>query len=109
MATVKETIATLPSLFNPKKAKGYTRIIQLDISGEGGGQWYLDVKNQELRVVEGKAEKPRFVMTVSDEAFVKYFSGAEPVMSLVRSGQLKFTGPMTEGIAFSSLWIIPKK
>ena len=109
MPNVKETIATLPALFNPKKAKGYTRIIQLDISGADGGQWYLDVKNQELHVVEGKAEKPRFVMTVSDEAFVAYFTGAEGPMTLVKSGKLKFTGPMTEGIAFSSLWTFPKK
>lgn len=106
---VKETVAKLPELFNAKKARGYNRVIQMEVTGPDGGSWYLDVKDQVLKVAEGKAENPRFTLTVSDEAFVSYFNGSERGMDLVRSGKMKFTGPMTEGIAFSAIWILGAK
>lgn len=108
MATVKEVVDKLPELFNPKKAKGYNRVIQLNITGPDGGQYYLVVKDLEISVHEGVAEKSNFTMTIADVDFVAYFSGTAKTMDLVRKGKLKFTGPMTEGMAFNSLWNIKK-
>ena len=108
MSTVKEVVEKLPELFNPKKAKGYNRVIQLAITGEGGGDYYLVVKNLEASVHEGVAEKSNFTMTITAEDFVSYFSGTAKPMDLVRNGRLKFTGPMTEGMAFNAIWNIPK-
>jgi len=108
MYTVKDTVEKLPELFNPKKAKGYNRVIQLNITGDAGGQYYLVVKNLEASVHEGVAEKSNFTMTIADADFVEYFAGTAKPMDLVRKGKLKFTGPMTEGMAFNSIWNIPK-
>lgn len=108
MSTVKEVVFKLPELFNPKKAKGYNRTIQLNITGDNGGQYYLVVKNLEASVFEGLAEKANFVMTIADKDFVEYFEGVAKPMDLVRNGRLKFTGPMTEGMAFNAIWNIPK-
>lgn len=108
MATVKEVVYKLPELFNPKKAKGYNRVIQLNITGPDGGQYYLVVKNLETSVHDGVAEKSNFTMTISDTDFVSYFAGTAKPMDLVRNGKLKFTGPMTEGMAFNAIWNIPR-
>lgn len=108
MSTVKETVQKLPELFNPKKAKGYNRVIQLNITGPDGGQYYLVVKNLEASVHDGVAEKSNFTMTIGDADFVSYFAGTAKPMDLVRTGKLKFTGPMTEGMAFNAIWNIAK-
>lgn len=109
MSTVSEVVNRLPELFNPKKAKGYNRTIQLDITGEGGGKYYLVVKNLEASVFEGVAEKSNFTMTIGAQDFVEYFEGRAKPMDLVRNGLLKFTGPMTEGMAFNAIWNIQKQ
>lgn len=108
MATVEEFVEKLPELFNPKKAKGYNRVIQLNITGEGGGQYYLVVKDQVATTHKGVAENAKFTMTMEDKDFIDYFSGTAKPMDLVRSGRMKFTGPMTEGMAFNAIWNIPK-
>lgn len=109
MSTVLEVVNRLPELFNPKKAKGYNRVIKLDITGEGGGKFYLVVKNLEASVFEGEPEKANFTMTINAQDFVDYFEGRGKPMDLVRTGRLKFTGPMTEGMAFNAIWNIQKQ
>lgn len=109
MSTVSEVAQKLPEIFNPKKAKGYNRTIQMDITGDGGGKYYLVVKNLEMSVHEGMAEKSNFTMTIGADDFVDYFEGRAKPMDLVRNGRLKFTGPMTEGMAFNAIWNIQKQ
>jgi putative sterol carrier protein len=109
MSTVAEIALKLPEIFNPKKAKGYNRVIQLDVTGEGGGKYFLVVKDREMNVFEGEPEKAHFTMTIGAEDFVEYFEGRAKPMDLVRSGRLKFTGPMTEGMAFNAIWNLKQK
>ncbi|MEW6522617.1 MAG: SCP2 sterol-binding domain-containing protein [Bacillota bacterium] len=106
--TASELVMRLPDLFNPAKARGYNRVIQLALTGEEGGQWYLDIQNQTCTVHQGTAEKPRITIEMSAEDFVAYFTGQVQPMTLVMGKRMKFSGPMTEGIAFNSIWRIPK-
>ncbi|MCK4909617.1 MAG: SCP2 sterol-binding domain-containing protein [Planctomycetes bacterium] len=107
MATVKEMVDGLPGLFNSARAKGYNRQIQLKISGDGGGEWWLDIKDQKCTVKDGLLENPRLILEMADSDFIAYFTGKVHPMELVRSKKMKFTGPMTEGIAFNAIWNIP--
>lgn len=109
MSNVKETVDKLPSLFNPARAKGYNRVIQLKITGEGGGDFWVEIKSQQITVTPGAAPNAKFTLEMSAEDFISYFAGAVHPMDLVRGGKMKFTGPMTEGIAFNAIWNIPKK
>lgn len=107
--TAKELIENkMPEMFKSQKAKRYNRTIQLDISGEKGGKWWLEVANQELSINPGEKEDAKLLLEISDEDFVALFTGQVKAMNLVTSKRLVFSGPMTEGIAFMSLWDIPK-
>lgn len=108
MPTVKELVENLPNLFNKDRAKGYNRIIQLTITGEDGGEWWLEIKDQNCTVHKGKAEEAKITLEIGSEDFINYFTGKVHPMDLVREKRLKFSGPMTEGIAFNSIWNIPK-
>ena len=107
MADVKEIVGGLPGLFNSARSKGYNRQIQLTISGEGGGDWWLNIKDQVCTVNDGKLEGAKLILEMASGDFIEYFTGKTHPMELVRSKKMKFTGPMTEGIAFNAIWNIP--
>jgi putative sterol carrier protein len=107
MATVQEVLNGLPGLFNTARSKGYNRQIQLNITGEGGGLWWLEIKNQVCTVHPDKLENAKLILEMEDKDFIDYFTGKVHPMELVRSKKMKFTGPMTEGIAFNAIWNIP--
>jgi putative sterol carrier protein len=86
----------------------------LKLSGEGGGDWWLDVSREKgadeatLVINEGPKEDAKVVLECAGSDFVDLFTGKVKAMNLVNAGKIKFSGPMTEGVAFLSIWNIPK-
>jgi putative sterol carrier protein len=109
MATIKEVMESLPSIFRPEKAKGWNRVILFDLAGEEPSQWTLTIQDGVATVEEGETSPPRLVITGNSEHLVQMFTGEVPPMKLVNSKKVKMKGPMMDSIAFSGLWNIPKK
>jgi hypothetical protein len=40
---------TLPTKFNPDKAKGFEAVAQVNITGADGGNWIIIIKNEKNR------------------------------------------------------------
>jgi len=40
----------LPAKFDPNKATGIDAVVQLNISGDNGGDWYLIIKDKKLEI-----------------------------------------------------------
>lgn len=107
MATVKELVEGMPGMFNSARSKGYNRNIQLNLTGTEAGIWWLEIKDQKCTVHPGKLENAKLMLEMDSGDFSNYFTGKIHPMELVRSKKMKFTGPMTEGIAFNAIWNIP--
>lgn len=109
MADARTIINKLPEMFKVKKAKRYDRDIQLCVTGEGGGDFKLKILNQDLTIDEGKFDEPNITVTLATEDFIELFTGKTRAMNLLNAKKLEFEGGgMTEGIAFMSIWDIPK-
>lgn len=110
----KEMMTKLPEMFRADKAKRYKRTIFLNLSGEGGGQWWLEIDREKdqnqayLKINEGPKPDAKVVIECDGNDFVELFLGKVKAMNLVTAGKIKFSGPMTEGVAFLSIWNIPK-
>ncbi len=50
MATIKEVVASLPTLFKPDKAKGWNRVILFDLAGEEPSKWTLIIQDGKATV-----------------------------------------------------------
>lgn len=109
MATIKEVMENLPSLFKPNKAKGWNRVILFDLGGEEPSKWTLIIEDGTATVEEGQTREPRLTISGNSEHVVQMFTGEVPPMKLVNARKLKMKGPMMDAIAFSGLWNIPKK
>src|SRR5260221_2434021 len=63
--SVQEVFDGMPSHFLPDQAGDLRAVIQFDLSGEGGGQWFATVADRTLNVNTGQAPAPTLTLTTS--------------------------------------------
>ncbi|WP_299029745.1 SCP2 sterol-binding domain-containing protein [uncultured Thermanaerothrix sp.] len=109
MPSIRDVVMNLPNIFKAEKAKGWNRVILLDLGGEEPSKWTLTIQDGVLTVEEGQTKPPKLIITGNSEHIVQMFTGEVPPMKLVNAKLIKMQGPMMDAIAFSGLWNIPKK
>jgi putative sterol carrier protein len=82
----------MPGAFRPEKAAGVNVIFQFSISGPGGGDWAVAVKDGACKVEAGKAEKPTTTIRMADGDFLQLIAGKLDGMQAYSSGKLKVEG-----------------
>jgi len=90
--------------FDPEKAKGWHAIIQYRITGEGGGQYYLVVKDQKCTMHEGEAENPTLIITASYDDWMAIVEGRLEGRKAFFSGQMKVEGNMNDLFRMQSVF-----
>lgn len=88
----REMVEGMPAAFLPDKAGDTEALIQLDLTGEGGGQWVLDIASGECKVRNEKAEQAAVTVTMDAEDFVAlYRNQLNPVQAFM-GGKIKVSG-----------------
>ena len=106
--TIKEVFEMMPSAFKPEAAKGIDAVFQYNISGEGGGDWYITVKDQKCEISEGQADNPTTTLKIADEDFVKMLTGELNPMTAFTSGKLKIEGDMMKAQVLGNIFQPPE-
>ena len=88
----KQVIESLPGAFLPEKAGNAKALIQLDLTGEGGGQWALDIADGRCNVVEGLVPNPDVTLTMTADNFVALHQGTLNPVSAFMGGKIKVSG-----------------
>ncbi|XP_074063461.1 hydroxysteroid dehydrogenase-like protein 2 isoform X2 [Macrotis lagotis] len=101
---VEETFKILKTALNEDVVKATQAVYVFELSGEDGGTWYLDLKNNSGNAGSGQPSEPvDVVMTMTTSDFVKMFSGKlKPTMAFM-SGKLKIKGNMALAIKLERL------
>lgn len=94
MPTASEISTTLVERLSPERAGDLTAVIQFDLSGDNGGQFYLDINNGQAEAHDGVAENPKMTLKSSTEDFHKILTGDMKAMTAFMSGKIKITGDM---------------
>ena len=89
---VEKAIKALPAAFLPGKAGNAQALFQLDLAGENGGQWVLDVANGECNVRQETATKPDVTISMDGEDFVALFRNQIDPVRAFMMGKIKVTG-----------------
>eukprot|EP00339_Tiarina_fusa_P011033 CAMPEP_0117049904 /NCGR_PEP_ID=MMETSP0472-20121206/34455_1 /TAXON_ID=693140 ORGANISM="Tiarina fusus, Strain LIS" /NCGR_SAMPLE_ID=MMETSP0472 /ASSEMBLY_ACC=CAM_ASM_000603 /LENGTH=241 /DNA_ID=CAMNT_0004763481 /DNA_START=9 /DNA_END=734 /DNA_ORIENTATION=+ len=91
-----------------KKVQGvYQYIITKD--GKEAGAYVADLKNGAGSVVEGKVAKADCTITISDDDFVKLFSGKANPQQMFMQGKLKIKGNMSYAMKLQELMKLKPK
>ncbi len=87
-----EVFDKMPEAFNAGAAQGLDVVFQYEITGDGGGNWNVVVKDGACQVNEGTHEAPSVTLTMSDETWLGIVNKQTNGMQAFMSGQLKATG-----------------
>lgn len=94
----------MPEAFRPEKATGVDVVFQYRISGPGGGEWFVSVKEGSCEVKPGAHEKPTTTIIMSDEDFLTLISGKLNAMQAFTAGKLKIEGDLMKSQLIEKLF-----
>lgn len=92
--TIGELFDTMPSKFNSTAAKGLSKTIQWNITGDETGVWAFQIIDGTGHLIPGGVEKPDTTFTVSAKNWTAIAEGKLDAMKAFMTGKLKVTGDM---------------
>lgn len=102
--SIPEVLESYKERFLPDQAAGVEGVVQLNLTGEGGGAYYMVIKDGTLEIKEGTHENPTVTVTTSAENWLKINNGKANPMSLMMLGKLKVSGSLPMAMKFQSLF-----
>jgi putative sterol carrier protein len=101
---VQEIIDLMPQQFSPEAAAGMDATLQLDLSGDGGGQWHMVIADQKLQLTPGPAANPSMTLKMSSADYISMINGESNPMQLFMQGKVKVGGDMSLAMKMQSLF-----
>lgn len=103
---IQEIIEKMPEAFQPEKAGDLQATIQLDLTGEGGGQWVVKIANRNISIDEGTANSPDLALSMAASDYVALSHGEANPMNLFMAGKIRLQGDVTLAMKFQELFDI---
>ena len=104
---VKAIFAAMPSQMDASAAKGMNSVIQFQLSGEGGGSYYVEIKDGKSIACEGTHPSPNMTMTMAAQDYVDLIAGKLNGQMAFMSGKLKIAGDMGLAMKMQTLFKRP--
>jgi NAD(P)-dependent dehydrogenase (short-subunit alcohol dehydrogenase family)/putative sterol carrier protein len=98
--------ARMPEAFQADKAAGVEAVFQYRISGAGGGDWQVAIKDRQCRVSPGKADAPTCTLIIAAGDFADMIGGRLDPMQAFTSGKLKIQGDIMKSQLIGQLFKI---
>lgn len=104
---VKEIFTQMSQNLNADAAKGMSSTIQFNLTGDGGGNYNVAIKDGACTVSEGSAASPNMTMTMAAQDYVDMIMGKLNGQMAFMSGKLKIAGDMGLAMKMQSLFKRP--
>jgi putative sterol carrier protein len=106
--TIRDLIPQIPTYFIPEKAVGINTVIQLSISGEEGGEWFVTIRDQQCRVDEGETPNPNFSLSASDQILYDLLNRKLDPVRAYMQGKVQFKGNISMAMKLAGLFKMPE-
>ena len=104
MPTTSELSQMMVEGFLPEKADGVNAIIQFDLSGDNGGQFFLDIKEGAIEAHDGATDNPNMTLKAAADDYFAVASGEMNPMQAFMSGKIKIQGDMSLAMKLQSMF-----
>lgn len=75
VSSCQEYFEKLDERFVASEAKGMNAVYQYNLTGDGGGNWYVTINDGAMTVTEGQHEKPNVTYTMDAKHYVDMANG----------------------------------
>ncbi len=89
--TAQEFIMGLPTKANPAALEGVETNFQFDISGDGGGQYTVEVKDGQINAQEGFHGEAKCTVSATSDNLIGVIKGDINPMMAVLTGKIKIS------------------
>ena len=103
-SSVKEIFDRIPEVFNEAAAQGMDAVFQFNITGDGGGNWHLTVRDGTFQIQEGNHENPSVTLTMSSDRWLSIVNRESNAMQAFMMGRLKASGDLVLAQRLPSLF-----
>ncbi|NLH50187.1 MAG: SCP2 sterol-binding domain-containing protein [Myxococcales bacterium] len=79
---------------DPGKVANIKSVYQFNVTGDGGGEWYVDLTGDAPKVAAGASPTPHCTVTVSDADFIAIYTGSLNAQMAFMTGKVKISGDM---------------
>ncbi len=101
---IDEVMKQLPNYLDPQKIKGVNLVMQVNLKGEGAGDWALTIKDGNANVIKGKVDKPNFALAANVDDFKGILSGKVNPTQAFMTGKVKVTGDMNQAMKLMGMF-----
>lgn len=95
MMTARQLIEEMPQTFRPQRAGRAQAVIQFKLSGEGGGNWYVVIKDRTCTVTEGMTDAADATIEMDASDYVALATGKLGSLKAFMTGRVKATGDIS--------------
>lgn len=103
-AEVSALFEEMTRRFKPEKAQGVDALIQFDLNGDAGGQYWVKVIDGTCTSGVGLADNPRITIKTPVETWLDVAKGKTNVINAFMMGKLKVLGDMGLAIKIQSMF-----
>ena len=103
----KQLIDQLVANFPPDKAAGLDADVQVNLTGEGGGNWIIKFAGGKVTGAEGQAVSPRLTVTTSLADITAIADGSMDGMAAFMKGKIKLDGDVGLAMRMVSMFQHP--
>ncbi len=104
LSGVKTVFENMAKVFNADAASGMDVTFQFILSGEGGGDWYAEVKGGTCKVQAGIHSNPTSTIKMDAADFLEMIGGRLNAMQAFMSGKLKVEGDIMKAQLIGKLF-----
>jgi putative sterol carrier protein len=102
--TIQNYVQAMRYSFQANKAGGLNVTFQLQLTGDGGGNWTLAVANRSLNINPGAPPRADVTITMNTDNYLKLAAGQLHVISAYRQGQVGVSGNQQLALKFAELF-----
>jgi putative sterol carrier protein len=102
--SIPQLMDRIPQYFVPEKAAGVDAVVQFSLTGEGGGDWIVTIRDQKCSVIQGVDPNPRLVFSAEAQDCLDILSGKMDGMRAYMRGRLRLKGDMSLAIRLAGFF-----